>query len=76
MKDKGTFEERQKQYLEMKNEKLMEMVHERLLQEKIDLSTGQELFKPAINDLGVRESQGSNIGVYLHQLSKEEPERE
>ena len=54
----------------------MEMVHERLLQEKIDLSTGQELFKPAINDLGVRENQGSNIGVYLHQLSKEEPERE
>lgn len=48
----------------------MEMVHERLLEEKIDLSTGQELFKPAINDLGVRESQGSNIGAYLHQLSK------
>lgn len=31
MKGKGTFEERQKLYLEGKNEKLMDLVHERLL---------------------------------------------
>lgn len=70
MKDRGTFEERQKQYLEVRNEKLMEMVHDRMLGEKIDLQTGQELFKPIINDIGVRENQGTNIGDYLFQMSK------
>lgn len=52
----------------------MTKVHERLLGERIDLETGQELFKPLINDMGVREPQGANIGRYLHHLSKEIPE--
>lgn len=52
----------------------MAKVNERLLGERIDLETGQKLFKPMINDMGVRESQGTNIGAYLYHLSKEVPE--
>ena len=50
MKDKGNFQERQKLYVESRNEKLMDLVHERLIGEQIDLKTGQELYKPIIND--------------------------
>ena len=76
MKDRGTFQERQKLYLENRNERLMDLVHDRILKQKIDLNTGQALFKPLINDLGVRQSQGSNIGNYLHHLGKYIPEQE
>lgn len=71
MKDRGNFQTRQRLFLEQKNSKLIEKMKEKRIGEKLDSKTGQELFRPKINDLGVRESQGWNIGNYLYQLGRE-----
>lgn len=54
----------------------MERVREKRQKEKVDAVTGRELFRPQINDLGVRESQGSNIGHYLYEKGRESCLRE
>jgi hypothetical protein len=53
---------------------LVELVREKMLKEKVDVSTGRELFRPRINDVGVRESQGGNIGAYLYGLGRSREE--